>query len=208
MLFFQNQILKGSYRLVLVLILFTFCIKITAQKVEFTPKEQEWIKNHPVIEFGYEPMWLPFEIYKDGEFYTQYNYNPLSTNPKYLSSTAMWIISKKRNPDWIRHNENRFTIFGWKKNEDEREDHQKQKHIIKYGIKKNVKGKTFHLLASHPTPPVFDGDEDRNGKRNHDEVRLIADYINIRATQICIASSGITKTPEHQQRNHLLGHHG
>ncbi|MGB0887335.1 MAG: transporter substrate-binding domain-containing protein [Vicingaceae bacterium] len=68
MLFFQNQILKGSYRLVLVLILFTFCIKITAQKVEFTPKEQEWIKNHPVIEFGYEPMWLPFEIYKDGEY--------------------------------------------------------------------------------------------------------------------------------------------
>ena len=42
----------------------------------------------------------------------------------------------------------------------------------------DVKGKTVHLLASHPTPPVFDGDEDRNGKRNHDEVRLIADYIN------------------------------
>ena len=24
---------------------------------------------------------------------------------------------------------------------------------------------------------MFDGDEDRNGKRNHDEVRLIADYV-------------------------------
>jgi hypothetical protein len=33
------------------------------------------------------------------------------------------------------------------------------------------------LLCSHPTPPVFDGREDRNGRRNHDEVRLIADYI-------------------------------
>ncbi|MGS0535718.1 endonuclease/exonuclease/phosphatase family protein [Pseudoalteromonas sp. SaAl2] len=41
----------------------------------------------------------------------------------------------------------------------------------------DVKGKTVHLLASHPTPPVFDGEEDRNGKRNHDEVRLIKDYI-------------------------------
>jgi endonuclease/exonuclease/phosphatase family metal-dependent hydrolase len=36
---------------------------------------------------------------------------------------------------------------------------------------------TLHLLCSHPTPPVFDGPEDRNGRRNHDEVRLIADYI-------------------------------
>ncbi len=36
---------------------------------------------------------------------------------------------------------------------------------------------TLHLLASHPTPPVFDGPEDRNGARNHDEIRLWADYI-------------------------------
>ncbi|MEZ5966307.1 MAG: endonuclease/exonuclease/phosphatase family protein [Planctomycetota bacterium] len=35
-----------------------------------------------------------------------------------------------------------------------------------------------HLLASHPTPPVFDGPEDRNGKRNHDEIRLWADYVD------------------------------
>lgn len=34
-----------------------------------------------------------------------------------------------------------------------------------------------HLLASHPTPPAFDGPEDRNGRRNHDEIRLLADYI-------------------------------
>lgn len=33
-------------------------------------------------------------------------------------------------------------------------------------------GQTLHLLASHPTPPVFDGDEDRNGRRNFDEIRL------------------------------------
>ncbi len=35
----------------------------------------------------------------------------------------------------------------------------------------------IHVLASHPTPPSFDGEEDRNGKRNHDEIRLLADYI-------------------------------
>jgi len=36
----------------------------------------------------------------------------------------------------------------------------------------------LHLLCSHPTPPVFDGPEDRNGKRNHDEIRLVADYVD------------------------------
>lgn len=36
---------------------------------------------------------------------------------------------------------------------------------------------TFHLLAMHPTPPVFDGPDDHNGKRNHDEIRLMAAYI-------------------------------
>jgi hypothetical protein len=34
-----------------------------------------------------------------------------------------------------------------------------------------------HLLASHPTPPVFDGPEDRNGLRNADEIRFWEDYI-------------------------------
>jgi hypothetical protein len=37
---------------------------------------------------------------------------------------------------------------------------------------------TLHVLASHPTPPVFDGPEDRNGCRNHDEIRLWLDYIS------------------------------
>jgi hypothetical protein len=35
-----------------------------------------------------------------------------------------------------------------------------------------VGGQRLHLLASHPVPPVFDGAEDRNGLRNHDEIRL------------------------------------
>jgi hypothetical protein len=41
----------------------------------------------------------------------------------------------------------------------------------------NVAGKIVHLLASHPTPPVFDGPEDRNGRRNFDEIRFWADYL-------------------------------
>ena len=41
----------------------------------------------------------------------------------------------------------------------------------------NINGEIVHALVSHPTPPVFDGPEDRNGKRNHDEIRFWADYV-------------------------------
>lgn len=41
-----------------------------------------------------------------------------------------------------------------------------------------IGGKVVHFLVSHPTPPVFDGPEDRNGTRNFDEIRFWADYIS------------------------------
>ncbi len=46
-----------------------------------------------------------------------------------------------------------------------------------WDIPVSVNGTTIHVLAAHPTPPVFDGPEDRNGRRNHDEIRFWADYI-------------------------------
>lgn len=39
-------------------------------------------------------------------------------------------------------------------------------------------GGVLHILASHPTPPAFDGPEDRNGCRNHDEIRFWTEYIS------------------------------
>ena len=35
----------------------------------------------------------------------------------------------------------------------------------------------IHMLAAHPTPPAFDGPEGRNRLRNHDDIRLWAEYI-------------------------------
>jgi endonuclease/exonuclease/phosphatase family metal-dependent hydrolase len=37
-----------------------------------------------------------------------------------------------------------------------------------------------HFLVSHPTPPVFDGPENRNGRRNSDEIRLWRAYLDAR----------------------------
>ena len=36
----------------------------------------------------------------------------------------------------------------------------------------------IHLIAAHPTPPVFDGEEKRNSRRNFDEIRLLADHVS------------------------------
>ncbi|HEX9858582.1 MAG TPA: endonuclease/exonuclease/phosphatase family protein [Paracoccaceae bacterium] len=41
-------------------------------------------------------------------------------------------------------------------------------------------GRTLRLLAWYATPPVFDGPEDRNGKRNHDEAAFWAHLLDAR----------------------------
>ena len=46
-----------------------------------------------------------------------------------------------------------------------------------WNISVEIDRKTVHILASHPTPPVFDAEEDRNGKRNYSEIRLRTDFI-------------------------------
>lgn len=47
-----------------------------------------------------------------------------------------------------------------------------------------------HLLVSHPTPPVFDGPEDRNGARNHDEIRFWIDYVDDTQADYMVDDSG------------------
>lgn len=59
-----------------------------------------------------------------------------------------------------------------------------------------------HIIASHPTPPAFDGPEDRNGCRNHDEIRLITDYIDAAGY---LARSGNAKGLGGNERFAVLG---
>ena len=47
-----------------------------------------------------------------------------------------------------------------------------------WDIPVRIDQQVLHLLTSHPTPPAFDGPEDRNGRRNHDEIRLWAEYLS------------------------------
>ena len=52
----------------LYLLFFCFPIFCFSQDIQFTDIEKEWIKNHPVIEYGYEPRWEPYEIYSNGKY--------------------------------------------------------------------------------------------------------------------------------------------
>ncbi|GLI26369.1 endonuclease [Agromyces rhizosphaerae] len=55
-----------------------------------------------------------------------------------------------------------------------------------------IGNETVHVLASHPTPPTFDGAEDRNGRRNHDEIRFWADYVTPGANGYVYDDAGMT----------------
>jgi two-component sensor histidine kinase len=65
--FFEN-ISKFFKCFLLLLIVGAFSVNTFSQKIEFSEKEKEWIKNHPVIYHGYEPNWPPYEIFENGRY--------------------------------------------------------------------------------------------------------------------------------------------
>jgi len=56
----------------------------------------------------------------------------------------------------------------------------------------NIDGQDLHLLAHHPTPPVFDGPEDRNGLRNFDEIRFWLDYTQPGSAEHIVDDAGFS----------------
>lgn len=55
----------------------------------------------------------------------------------------------------------------------------------------DIDGRSLRLLASHPTPPVFDGPENRNGLRNFDEIRFWAEYTRPATQALFIDDQGL-----------------
>jgi len=62
-----------------------------------------------------------------------------------------------------------------------------------------------HVLAMHPTPPNFDGEEDRNGTRNHDEIRLMADYLTPKRGGYIYDDAGAQVSLKENERFVLVG---
>ncbi|MFI0397318.1 endonuclease/exonuclease/phosphatase family protein [Paracoccus jiaweipingae] len=53
---------------------------------------------------------------------------------------------------------------------------QRLSSVAHWDVPVRVGQTTLHLLAFSATPPVFDGPEDRNGRRNHDEIAFWTRY--------------------------------
>lgn len=66
------------------------------------------------------------------------------------------------------------------------QDHGLEEGVLGESSRVQVHSKRVHLLLHHPTPPAFDGPEMRNVMRNHDEIRLWADYIGC---GLCMAAT-------------------
>lgn len=130
----------------------------------------------------------PFDLNGDGKF--EGNANDAYGYGRYPGHYGMVLLSKfpidkgnirtfqlfkwKDMPSYMKTNTvdgaNFYSTEAWQKFRLSSKSHWDVP--IKFG------NKTIHVLASHPTPPGFDGEEDRNGKRNHDEIRFWRDYID------------------------------
>lgn len=71
----------------------------------------------------------------------------------------------------------------------------------------DVDGEIVHVLAHHPTPPAFDGPEDRNGIRNHDEIRLFSDFITPGAGDYLVDDDGKAGGLPEGERFVVMGDH-
>lgn len=68
-----------------------------------------------------------------------------------------------------------------------------------------VGSKVVHVLASHPTPPAFDGAEDRNGRRNHDEIRFWKEYLGTGTNAWIIDDAGVSGGLAEDEQFVILG---
>ncbi|MEM7261636.1 MAG: endonuclease/exonuclease/phosphatase family protein [Planctomycetota bacterium] len=61
---------------------------------------------------------------------------------------------------------------------DEAREHMRLSSKSHWVVPVQVGSARIELFVSHPTPPVFDGPEDRNGRRNFDEVGFWAKFLS------------------------------
>ena len=71
----------------------------------------------------------------------------------------------------------------------------------------SINSHIVHLLVDHPTPPTFDDTEDRNGRRNHDEIKLWADYLSPQTSRYIKDDAGVAGGLAEDERFVIMGDH-
>jgi len=65
-------------------------------------------------------------------------------------------------------------------------------------------GRRLHILASHATPPVFDGPENQNGLRNRDEIRFWSLFVqSLPENQMFVIIGDLNADPNDGEGSHM-----
>ena len=116
----------------------------------------------------------PGDAWGFGRFPGQYGMVLLSRYPILVDEVRTFqTLPWSRMPE-ARRPENYYSDEVWKQLRLSSKSHWD----VPIGIGPVENKRIVHVLCSHPTPPVFDGAEDRNGCRNHDEIRFWVDYLS------------------------------
>lgn len=130
----------------------------------------------PVDISGDGQIQLPDDAYGYGRYPGQYAFAMLSKYPireKDMMSYQNFLWSKMPGAQVVRdvNGENYYSDEAW--------------NAMRLSSKNHVAvpiqfldNQVIYAIIAHPTPPVFDGPEDRNGLRNYDEIRLLKDMIS------------------------------
>lgn len=110
----------------------------TQQSLTLALEEGERVTFWTNLSIAYEDrmdVYMTVQVMKDGSVYKSFQYDPLHTDPTYLSSKEQWYKYRERNPEWIPPKERVW--------EDEYMD---GKYIKHYGTKVKRKGKNTPVL--------------------------------------------------------------
>ncbi|WP_087025710.1 endonuclease/exonuclease/phosphatase family protein [Thaumasiovibrio subtropicus] len=113
---------------------------------------------------------LPADGIGFGEFLGQYNFVLLSRFPIDADQVKSW-----QNMAWRSMPHHHIPTNYYLPERESELPLSSKNHLL---VPINVLGKQIHVLCCHPTPPVFDGDEKRNQRRNQDEIQLLIDIID------------------------------
>ncbi|ODA30483.1 hypothetical protein A8L45_20180 [Veronia pacifica] len=120
-------------------------------------KQKDNVKNQPDFAQGY------------GFHHGQYGFALLSRYPICTDEIRSW-----QKVIWQSMPKNRMPADYYPAWVETQKRISSKSHVM---IPVDIGGTRIKLIACHPTPPVFDGDEKRNYSRNADELRLIRDMI-------------------------------
>lgn len=121
------------------------------------------------IQQGTDVSKVPQKAHGFGRHHGQYGFVVLSRYPIDADNIRCWQSLR-----WADMPNHRMPKNFFDKETESALRLSSKNHVV---VPINVGEKTIHLIACHPTPPVFDGKERRNLRRNADELRLISDII-------------------------------